>query len=135
MGLRYCGCIFRKNNWHILPEFSPLTIGSSLAMIKNDVKNVLLNSLFFQNWPAIFFFFFLVICVICLERVYYCNKFDPFKCLVWRGLATSLLPIFSVSFLTSKHLLSRMSYYKWHCPWSMKHARPSFGQRDIRNRK
>ena len=23
-----------------------------------------------------------------MGRVYYCHKFDPFKCLVWRGLAT-----------------------------------------------
>ena len=27
----------------------------SLATVKTDVKNVFLNGLFFQNWPAIFF--------------------------------------------------------------------------------
>ena len=36
----------------------------------------------------------------------------------------------SVSFLTSDFLFSRMSYHKCHCRWSIKHARPSFGQQD-----
>ena len=40
------------------------------------------------------------------------------------------LPLFSVSFLTSNFLFSGMSYHKCHCRWSIKHARPSFGQQD-----
>ena len=37
------------------------------------------------------------------------------------------LPIFSVIFLTSNFLFTRMSYHICHCRWSIKHARPSFG--------
>ena len=36
----------------------------SLAVVKTDAKNVLLNSPFFQNWPASLFLFFFLICVI-----------------------------------------------------------------------
>ena len=43
--------------------------------------------------------------------------------------------IISVSFLTSNFLFLKMSYYKWHCWWSIKHTRPSFGQQDIHNGK
>ena len=41
------------------------------------------------------------------------------------------LSIFSVSFLTSNFLFSRMSYHKCHRRWSIKHARPSFGLQNI----
>ena len=51
------GIIFRKINWHVLSEFYPLVFGISLAMVKTDVKNVLLNSIFFQNWPVFVFCF------------------------------------------------------------------------------
>ena len=39
-----------------MPRFFPLVFGISLAVVKNDAKNVLLNSLFFQNWSAFFSF-------------------------------------------------------------------------------
>ena len=53
----YCGgYIFRKSNWHILPGFFPLVFVISPAVVKTDAKNVLLNSLFFHNWPAFFLF-------------------------------------------------------------------------------
>ena len=29
-----------------------------------------------------------------IGSVYYCHKFDPFKCLVWRGLATPLVYLY-----------------------------------------
>ena len=34
----YCGYIFKKINWHILPEFSPLFFVVSLAVVKSDVE-------------------------------------------------------------------------------------------------
>ena len=42
-----------------------MVFGISLAMIKTDVKNILLESLFFLNLAAIFF---VCVCVICLLR-------------------------------------------------------------------
>ena len=42
--------------------------------------------------------------------------------------------IFGISFLTPDFLFSIMSYRKYHCRWSTKHERPSFGQQDIHNR-
>ena len=56
------GIIFRKINWHVLSEFYPLVFGISLAMVKTDVKNVLLNSIFSRTGLSLFFVF----CVICL---------------------------------------------------------------------
>ena len=35
-----------------------------------------------------------------IGRVYYCNKFDPFRCLVWSGLAT---PLTVGDFFNDKH--------------------------------
>ena len=38
-------------------------------------------------------------------------------------------------FLTSHFLSSKMSCSRYLCQWSIKHARPFFGQQDIRNEK
>ena len=41
--------------------------------------------------------------------------------------------IFGICFLTSNFLFLRMSYRKCYCPWSIEHARPSFGLQDLRS--
>ena len=53
----YCGYIFRKINWHILPGFFPLFLGFSLFKTL-FMWNVLLNSLFHQKGPSCFCFWF-----------------------------------------------------------------------------
>ena len=49
-----------------------------------------------------------------IERVYYCIKFHPFKCLLWRGLATP--PGVSVFFTLKhdKHSYSSFTNYLWY---------------------
>ena len=41
--------------------------------------------------------------------------------------------IFDIGFYMSNFLFSTMSYCKCYCRWSIKHARPCFGQEDIHN--
>ena len=61
---------------------------------------------------------------------------DPFKPSIWRGQVIIIVTssaIFGTTFLTSSFLFLRMSYR--HCRWTIKHARPSFGQQSIHNGK
>ena len=59
----YYGYIFRKINWHILSGFFPFVFCICLAMVKTDVKNVLLNSIFSRTG---LYFFVSDFCYICL---------------------------------------------------------------------
>ena len=56
-------------------DFSLWFFGISLTMVKTDIKNVLLKSLFFHNGGAIFF-----ICVIYLLRASFVFKTESSPC-------------------------------------------------------
>ena len=49
-------------------DFSLWFFGISLAMVKTDIKSVLLKSLFFRNWDAAFLF----VSFACYELVGFC---------------------------------------------------------------
>ena len=78
--LLWWGYIFRKINWEILSGFFPLVFRISLAVVKTDAKNVLLNSLFFQNWPA--FFYLSHICLLRANWVLILKK-KHVHCIPW----------------------------------------------------
>ena len=66
-----CGHIFRKINWYILSGFFPLVCSISLAMVKTDVKNVLLKMIFFPELGCNFFIY-LFMSFTCYELVRFC---------------------------------------------------------------
>ena len=53
-----CGYVIRKANWHTLSGFFPLfSCGSSLAMVKTDVKSAFWRVSFFRPDLSLFFLF------------------------------------------------------------------------------